>query len=158
VIGENLQPMATDALPWDVLHEMDGAYFTGSDPATLQLARRARTLVVAARRFEVLVQSGVTADVLVASRSDRGEQFDLTRLEHTPRHVVVTNGARGGTGYDAVPPPGPVVDAYGAGDTFAAGLVYGLASDEPLADALRRGAVAAAESLTWRGAYPPQSG
>ena len=158
VIGDNLQPTAADPLPWDLLHEMDGAYFTGSDPATLQLARRARVLVVAARRFDVLVASGVTADVLVASAHDRGEQFDLGRLEHQPRHVVVTNGAAGGTGYDPVPPPGPVVDAYGAGDTFAAGVTFGLANGDPLPDALHRGAGAASECLTWRGAYPARSG
>ena len=156
VIGENLHPVAADPLPWGSLADCDGVYFTGSDPATLRLARRARVLVVTARRFEVLAASGVQADVLVGSGEDRGEQYDLRRLSVQPRHVIVTDGERGGTGYLAVPPPAPRVDSYGAGDTFVAGLLFGLASGRPLADALALGAERAAEAVTWRGAYPPQ--
>ncbi|HEY3764122.1 MAG TPA: PfkB family carbohydrate kinase, partial [Gaiellales bacterium] len=120
VVGENDAPRAADALDWDALDEMDGCYFTGYDPATLRLARRARVLVVTARRFEALVESGVRADALVGSGRDRGEQFDLARLAQPPEHVIVTDGPHGGTGYAAAPVPGPVVDTYGAGDTFVA--------------------------------------
>ena len=112
-------------------------------------------LVVTARRFESLVESGVQADALVGSGRDRGEQFDLTRLERPPEHVIVTDGARGGTGYGAAPVPGPVVDTYGAGDTFVAGVLFGLASGWPLARTLEHAAARAAEALTWRGALPP---
>jgi len=157
VIGANLHPTAEDRLPWDALAGCDGVYFTGSDPATLRLARQARVLVVTARRFDVLAASGVQADVLVGSGSDRGEQYDLGRLAVQPRHVIVTDGERGGTGYRAVPPPAPRVDSYGAGDTFVAGLLFGLADGRPLADALAVAAERAAEAVTWRGAYPPQS-
>ena len=157
VIGANLHPAAEDPLPWAALADCDGVYFTGSDPATLRLARQARVLVVTARRFDVLAASGVQADVLVGSGSDRGEQYDLGRLAVQPRHVIVTDGERGGTGYRAVPPPAPQVDSYGAGDTFVAGLLFGLADGRPLADALALAAEQAAEAVTWRGAYPPQS-
>jgi ribokinase len=154
VIGENLQPTADDPLPWDELAECDGVYFTGMDPRTLQLARQARVVVVTARRFEALVASGVRVEALVGSGNDRGEQFDLSRLAVQPEHVVVTDGERGGTGYRAVVPPGPVVDSYGAGDTFVAGVLFGLADGRPLEEALALGAEAAAETVTWRGAYP----
>jgi ribokinase len=154
VIGENLHPAEGDDLPWDELDACDAAYFTGMDPGTLRLARRARVLVVTARRFDVLAESGVHADVLIGSGRDRGELFDLTRLERPPTHVIVTDGERGGTGYEAVPPPSPVVDTYGAGDTFAAGVVWGLAVGLPLAEALRLAATRSAEALTWRGSYP----
>ncbi|HEY0388328.1 MAG TPA: PfkB family carbohydrate kinase [Gaiellales bacterium] len=154
VVGENLQPTADDALPWEELAACDGVYFTGSDPRTLRLARQARVLVVTARRFDALVESGVEVDALVGSGNDRGEQFDLARLTKPPKHVVVTDGVRGGTGYTAVPPPGPVVDSYGAGDTFVAGVLYGLADGRPLSEALALGAERAAEAVTWRGAYP----
>src|SRR6185312_13441562 len=50
-IGANLHPAAEDPLPWTALADCDGVYFTGSDPATLRLARQARVLVVTARRF-----------------------------------------------------------------------------------------------------------
>jgi ribokinase len=154
VVGPNLQPTADDPLPWDELAGCDGVYFTGQDPRTLQLARQARVVVVTARRFEALVASGVRVDALVGSGNDRGEQFDLSRLAVQPEHVVVTNGELGGTGYRAVPPPGPVVDSYGAGDTFVAGVLFGLAGGMPLAGALALGAERAAETVTWRGAYP----
>jgi sugar/nucleoside kinase (ribokinase family) len=49
------------------------------------------------------------------------------------------------------------VDSYGAGDTFAAGLLYGLAEGLAQPAALELGARLAAEAVTWRGAYPPQS-
>jgi ribokinase len=156
VVGENLHPTAEDPLPWDELAQCDGVYFTGGDPRTLQLARRARVLVVTARRFESLVESGVRADALVGSARDPGEQFDLARLKQQPAHVVVTDGAHGGTGYSAVPPPAAPVDSYGAGDTFVAGLLYGLADGLEHEAALDLGARLAAEAVTWRGAYPPQ--
>jgi ribokinase len=157
VIGDNLHPTADDPLPWDQLEDVDGVYFTGQDPRTLQLARRAPLLVVTARRFDALVDSGVRADVLVGSGRDRGEQVDLARLSVQPDHVVVTQGSDGGTGYVAVKPPGPVVDTYGAGDTFVAGVVFGLASGKPLPEALKVGAEKAAEAVTWRGAYPART-
>jgi ribokinase len=158
VIGENDHPTADDPLPWDELAGMDGVYFTGQDPRTVGLARAARVLVVTARRFESLVASGVEADALVGSRTDPGEQFDLDRLARPPAHVIVTDGARGGTGYDAVPPPGPVIDTYGAGDTFVSGVTFGLAAGWPLPRTLRFAAEWAAECLTWRGALPEPPG
>ena len=138
-----------------VRHErFDGVFFTGMDPRTVVLARRAPVLVVTARRFESLAASGVRADALVGSARDRGEQYDISRLAQPPEHVIKTDGMRGGTGYQPVAPPGPVVDAYGAGDTFVAGVLYGLAGGRPVAEAAALGARWAAETVTWRGAYP----
>jgi ribokinase len=154
VVGENLHPTADDPLPWEELGSLDGVYFTGMDPRTLQLARAAPVVVVTARRFESLVASGVRADALVGSARDRGEQYDITRLRERPTHVIVTDGMNGGTGYEAVEPPGPVVDTYGAGDTFVAGVVFGLAGGRPIGEAAALGARWAAETVTWRGAYP----
>jgi ribokinase len=158
VAGPNLHPTVDDPLPWDELGSFDGVYFTGLDPRTLRAARAAPVVVVTARRFESLVESGVRVDALVGSRTDPGEQFDLTRLQVQPDHVVVTDGRRGGTGYEPVEPPGPIVDAYGAGDTFVAGVTYGLAAGWELSEALRFAATRAAEVVTWRGAYPRPDG
>ena len=156
VVGENDHPTATDPLPWEELADMDGVYFTGQDPATLRLARAAPVLVVTARRFASLAASGVRADALVGSGSDPGEQYDLAELEPRPEHVIVTDGAHSGAGYRSVAPPGPVVDTYGAGDTFAAGVTYGLAAGyEELERTLRFAAERAAEALTFAGAHPP---
>ena len=57
----------------------DAAFFTGEDPRTLVAARRARVLVVTARRLGSLIESGVQADVLIGSASDPGEQFRRRR-------------------------------------------------------------------------------
>lgn len=46
------------------------------------------------------------------------------------------------------------VDATGAGDQFAAGLIYGLATGASLADAGRMGCIAAAEVISHVGARP----
>ena len=155
VVGENDAPVAADPLPWDEIAADAGCYFTGYDPETVRLGRRAPVLVVTARRFDALAASGVRADALVGSGRDRGERFDLDRLAEQPRHVIVTDGAHGGSGYDAAPVPGPIVDTYGAGDTFVAGVLFGLASGWELDPTLAFAAERAAEALTWRGALPP---
>jgi ribokinase len=76
--------------------------------------------------------------------------------------VVRTEGAGGGryetaegaTGrYDAAAAPGPVVDSYGAGDSFAAGLTIGLAGGEDIDTSLSMAARHGAEALTRRGAH-----
>jgi ribokinase len=52
--------------------------------------------------------------------------------------------------------PGPVGDAYGAGDSFAAGLTYGLGAGMDIADAVRLAARCGATAMTGRGAYGAQ--
>jgi ribokinase len=49
--------------------------------------------------------------------------------------------------------PGPLADSYGAGDSFAAGLTYALASGDDFEAALDRAARSASEALTRRGAH-----
>jgi ribokinase len=164
VIGRNEHPTLDDPLPWDELARFDGVFFTGDDPRTLVAARRARVLLVTARRFASLVASGVEADVLIGSAHDPAEAVDVSQLRAPPRLVIHTDGARGGTwrardGSDgrwaSAPPPGPVADTYGAGDVFMAALTLGLARREALADALAFSACAAAGQLTRRGGAPP---
>ena len=54
---------------------------------------------------------------------------------------------------EAAPLPGPVRDAYGCGDSFAAGLTYGLGAGLAMPDALELGARCGAACLTGRGPY-----
>ena len=77
----------------------------------------------------------------------------------------MTAGARGGTiqRRDAEPQtfaaaelPGPVGDAYGNGDSFAAGLTYGLGAGMPVEEAVRIAARCGAHCMTGRGAYERQ--
>ena len=52
--------------------------------------------------------------------------------------------------------PGPRRDAYGAGDSFAAGLTYALGADMGPADALQLAARCGAHKLAGRAAYDNQ--
>ena len=53
--------------------------------------------------------------------------------------------------------PDRLVDTTGAGDAYAAGLLYGLAQELDLADCGRLGSIAAAEVISHIGARPQQS-
>jgi ribokinase len=165
VIGGPMSARIEDALPWDDLAGCDAAYFTGHDSATVAAARRATHLVVPTRRLTQLIESGVRADVLVASDSDPTEAVDPATLPVPPAVIVWTEGARGGRyltddgragRWDPAPPPGPAVDSYGCGDSFAAGLTVGLARGLDLDDALALGARCGAACLTGRGALSAQ--
>jgi ribokinase len=165
VIGDRLGPRADDPLPWQRLDEVDALYFTAGDAGAVTEARRARTLVASARGLETLAEARVELDVLVASGKDTGERYEHGDLEPAPRFVVRTAGARGGEyetregergRWEATPLPGEVSDLYGCGDSFAAGLTYGLGAGMPIAAALELGARCGAACATGRGPYAGQ--
>lgn len=162
VLGEKLRPAGEDgSLPWEELARCDAVYFTGGDVAALHAARRADVLVATSRELPTLRRAGVELDVLVGSGEDPGERFEPGELDPPPRIVVTTAGGLGGWirpggPFRAVPPPGPVSDAYGCGDCFAAGLTYGLAAGRPVDEAVALAARCGAAVLTGRGAYAGQ--
>lgn len=159
VTGARLSPRIDDPLPWDDLARCDAVFFTGDDPRTLIAARSARHLVVTARRLAALVASAVQADVVVASATDSDEAVNPASLPVPPRAFVFTEGPRGGRivlgdrerRFEPASPPGPIVDAYGAGDSFAGGLTVGLAHGLPLDEAVALAARCGAAALTVRG-------
>jgi ribokinase len=164
VIGERLGPSGDDlSLPWDELAEAGGVYFVAGDRAALEASRAAKAVVATARIGHVLEQAHVQLDAVVASSVDASERY--RPLEPPPRYVAITAGARGGewTGADgvtgkwtAVELPGPVVDAYGAGDSFAAGLAYALGEGRDIDGALELAARCGATCMTGRGPYGRQ--
>jgi len=165
VIGDRIDPRGDDPLPWEELDHHDAVYLTLGDPEAVRRARAAKVLVATVRAIDALVAADVEIDALVASAADPSEQHDLARLPRQPHAVVRTEGADGGsyvladgtTGrWEATPPPGPVVDAYGCGDSFAAGLAYGLGAGLDLDAALHLGARCGAHCLTGRGPYAAQ--
>jgi ribokinase len=96
-------------------------------------------------------------DALVGSSSDVGERYEPGELDPPPRLVVSTSGALGGWAqpggpFRAAPLGGPVEDAYGAGDSFAAGLTYALADGRSAADAIAFASERGAAALLRRGA------
>jgi ribokinase len=161
--GPNDHPLIEDPLGWDELAGFDGVFYTGDDPRTVVAARAARVLVATARRLASVIASRVQVDVLAGSANDNGERYELADLPVRPRLCVWTDGSRGGHyladdgsegRWEAVVPPGPVVDAYGAGDVFMAALTLALARGEGRDDALAAAARAAAAQLTRRGGGP----
>jgi ribokinase len=165
IIGRPTSARIDDPLPWEELARCDAAFFTGHDSATVAAARRARRLVVTSRRLTQLIESGVRADVLIASANDPTEAVDPDQLPVAPGVIVWTEGASGGRyaaadgragRWDPAPLPGPPVDSYGAGDSFAAGLTVGLARGLDLEGALALGARCGAHCLTGRGALTAQ--
>jgi ribokinase len=165
VIGERMVPNRSDPLPWDELAGCDAVYFSGGDPEAARAARRARVLVATPRGLETIAVGGVELDALVGSATDPGERYRRGDLQPPPRVVVRTAGGAGGTyerregsrgSYPAAPAPGPVVDTYGCGDSFAAGLTYALGAGRCLDEALALAARCGAACLTGRGAYAGQ--
>jgi len=139
VLGQKQRPSGEDAsLPWEELARCDAVYFVSGDVAALRRARRAPVLV-----------------------ADPSERFEPGGLVPPPRIVVTTSGALGGWirpggPFRAAPLPGPIQDAYGCGDCFAAGMTYGLGDGLPLDEAVALGARCGAAVLCGRGAYDGQ--
>ena len=165
VVGERLHPRADDPLPWDALDATDAVYFTAGDVGALERARRARTLVCTTRILDMLPEADVSLDAVVGSDRDDSERYETGDLQPVPRLAVLTRGAEGGRfsvegrpwgRFAATPVPGPVVDSYGAGDSFAAGLAYGLAAASQPEKAIDLAARCGAAVLTGRGPYEGQ--
>jgi ribokinase len=155
-LGAKLVPHADEPFGWDELEQTDVVYFCGGDAGALRHARRARTLVATARELPTLAEAGVRLDALVHSARDPSERYQPGDLDPAPVLVATTEGSAGGRylaagqegRWEAAPLPGPLVDVYGAGDCFAAGLAYGLGEGRTAADALAFAARAAAHAMT----------
>jgi ribokinase len=165
VLGERLVPHGDDPLPWERLAAVDGVYLTGGDGAAARAARTASMLVATSRAADALLAGGVAPDVLVASGRDEKERAGLDALPAPRLATVLTDGSRGGRwegadgtsgSWQAAALPGPPIDAYGCGDSFAAGLTYGLAAGMSIDDALALAARCGAHCLTGRGPYAAQ--
>lgn len=162
VVGNRLHANGDDDLPWDLLDDAVGCYFTAGDTAALRHARRARVLVSTSRVLETLAEGGVQLDALVGSALDAGERYEDGDLDPPPHLVVRTSGGDGGTfqvagedreRYEPAPLPGPIVDRYGAGDCFAGGLTFALAEGRSPRDAVAFAARCGAAVLMGRGPY-----
>jgi len=165
VIGDRLGPRADDPLPWGEMRDIDAVYFTAGDSGTARAARKAATLVATARGLETLAEAGIQLDALVGSSRDPGERYSPGDLDPAPKHVIRTAGAGGGEWeipggesgrWEGTPVPGPISDAYGCGDSFAAGLTYGLGKGLNVQEAAELGARCGAACSTGRGPFEGQ--
>lgn len=164
LMGDKLHPHGADQLPWDELKKVDAVYFSAGDVEALRAARQARVLVATARELPTLLEAQVSLDALVRSGRDPAEAYEAGQLDPPPALVVSTMGRDGGTyvagarsgSYAAAEVPGPVVNTYGAGDSFAAGLAFALARGDGTEEALAFAARCGAAAMTGRGAYEGQ--
>lgn len=162
VIGDKLRPRGGDSrLPWRDLAGLDAVYFVSGDVDALRQARTARILVAAAREIATLREAGVQLDALVGSGEDDAELYRPGDIDPSPRFVVTTSGGLGGWvqpggPFRPAPLPGPIVDAYGCGDSFAAGLAFALGRGDPIEEAVALAARCGAAVMTGRGPYEVQ--
>jgi ribokinase len=151
VLGDKLLPAGP--LP---LAGYDLVFFVAGDAEALRSARGARFLAATARELATLRTAAVALDLLVASANDPGERLDGSV---TAQHLAVTEGAAGGTldgdRYEPVPAPS-VGDTYGAGDSFAAALAFGLARGDDAAASAHLAARAGASVVAGAGPYTSQ--
>jgi ribokinase len=164
--GQRLEPLGGDtATRWALLAGADAVYFTAGDEAALRVAREAARVLVASPRARHALGNGVPVDALVLSADDEIERGEIDRAQDEAALVVFTEGERGGSyrersgasgRWAAAQPPGEPVDSYGCGDSFAAGLTYGLGAGLATADALALAARCGAKCLTGRGPYEHQ--
>lgn len=159
VIGERLTPTAADPLPWELLAECDGVFATAADAAALRMCRAARLLAATPRlRLETLRQAEVGLDALIGSGLDPGEAVPEGSLPLAPRWRIATEGAAGGRAepggrFTAPTLSEPVVDTYGCGDSFAAGVTAGLAAGWSLEQAVSLGCHCGASCASRFGPY-----
>lgn len=162
VIGDRLTPVADDPLPWEQLAAMDGVFVTAADAAALQRARSARVLAATPRvRLPVLQEAAVALDALIGSALDPGERTTAGDLTPEPRLRIATEGGRGGSRipggrFLAPERQQPVVDTYGAGDSFAAGVTTGLAAGWSVEEAISLGCHCGSACLDGAGPYSAQ--
>lgn len=162
-IGPRLDPLREDPLPWEELADADAVFLTAGDRGALEAGRAARVLAATSRVLARL--QGLALDALIGSGRDPDERYRSGALDPAPRLWVATAGSEGGSWlgadgargkWEAAPLPGPMVDAYGAGDSFAGGLTFalgaGMGPDKAVALAARCGAA----SMTGRGPYGGQ--
>ncbi len=163
--GPRLEPSGAESqLPWEALRDAPGVYFTAGDETALLAARAARVLVASPRARAALGRH-VSLDALVLSGDDAGELESARRALGDTELAVYTEGPRGGRyelhdgsagRWAAAPLQGAAADSYGCGDSFAAGLTYGLARGLPTAEAVALAARCGAVCATGRGPYERQ--
>ena len=160
VIGERLQPIASDNLPWSNLKNYDGIFITATDIEGIRLARKAKFLSATPRTGEqTLKNSKVKINALIGSGLDLGEKINHEELEPKPDIYISTKGKLGGTifpeniKYKSIKPSSKEIDTYGCGDCFAGAVTTALSAKLNLEQAINIGAYCGAECSTHYGPY-----
>tara|TARA_B100000965_G_scaffold51916_1_gene38635 strand:+ start:2039 stop:2881 length:843 start_codon:yes stop_codon:yes gene_type:complete len=160
VIGERLQPVASDNLPWSEMKNYDGVFITATDKEGIRLAREAKFVAATPRTGETtLLNSQVKLNALIGSGLDPGEKINFEKLVPKPDIYIATEGEKGGTiypnkyEYKSIKPSSQVIDTYGCGDCFAGAVTTALSAKLDLDKAIKIGAYCGAECSTHFGPY-----
>ena len=160
IIGKRLAPSYNDELDWNILCDMDGIFITAGDNNLIKKAREANILCTTPRvGIDLINQSNVNLDALIGSNLDPDESFLLSDLNKKPRYVIKTEGEKGGIlmpggRFDAINNNELNIDSYGCGDSFAAGILYGLAESWTIEKTLKLGTVLGRNCIEHFGPYP----
>ena len=159
VIGDRLQPIAKDALPWNQLQNYDGVFVTATDSEGLQKCREAAFLAATPRiGLKTIQKAKIQIDTLIGSGLDPDEHVPQNFLNPQPKFQIATEGELGGYvwpggRYKAFPLGKQLIDAYGCGDTFAAGVTVGLAAGWSIEQAISLGSFYGAKCAENFGPY-----
>ncbi len=160
VIGERLQPIASDNLPWSDMKNYDGIFVTATDKEGIRLARKARFLSATPRTGAITLKtSKVKLNALIGSGLDPDEKINYKELDPKPDIYISTKGRSGGTvfpknlEYKSIAPSEKEIDTYGCGDCFAGAVTTALSAKLSLDQALKIGAYCGAECTTRYGPY-----
>jgi len=100
VIGERLQPIASDDLPWNDMKNYDGIFITATDKEGIRLASKARFVAATPRTGQAtLKNSKAKINALIGSGLDPGEEINYEELVPKPDIYIATEGKLGGTVY-----------------------------------------------------------
>ena len=160
VIGERLQPIASDDLPWSDMKNYDGIFITATDKEGIRLASKARFVAATPRTGQAtLKNSKAKINALIGSGLAPGEEINYEELVPKPDIYIATEGKLGGTvypkeyKYKAIKPSSQEIDTYGCGDCFAGAVTTALAAKLNLDKAINIGAYCGAECSTHYGPY-----
>tara|TARA_Y100001968_G_scaffold244067_1_gene228018 strand:- start:169 stop:1011 length:843 start_codon:yes stop_codon:yes gene_type:complete len=160
VMGERLQPIASDNLPWNDMKNYDGIFITATDKEGIRLASKAKFVAATPRTGSSSIRdSKVKLNALIGSRLDPGEKIKYEELLPKPDIYIATEGKSGGTvypkkiKYNAVKPSSKEIDSYGCGDCFAGAVTTALSAKLDLEEAIKIGAYCGAECSTHFGPY-----
>tara|TARA_Y100001978_G_C23613569_1_gene394779 strand:- start:180 stop:1055 length:876 start_codon:yes stop_codon:yes gene_type:complete len=160
VIGERLEPKFNDKLNWDILKDMDGIFVTAGDFNLLKAARASKVLCVTPRfGIDKINQSKIKIDSLIGSNLDPGEFYLEKDLKIKPTFIIKTEGEAGGLcipggRYKASELRNKKIDSYGCGDSFSAGILYGLTSDWNIEKSISLAKVLGRNCIESFGPYP----
>ena len=159
IVGERLEPEFKDNLEWDILSQMDGIFITAGDQKLFTIARKSKILCATPRvGINIINNSRVIIDALIGSNLDPGENYKLSDLILKPKYIIKTEGEKGGViipgGRFSAYKSQNKIDSYGCGDSFAAGIIYGLASGWSIEKVLTLGKVLGRNCVEHFGPYP----